>query len=604
MGTTTLASLESSLSTLIGDSSEEYSDNYENAISIATREVKDDLFISLDNMDLITGNILPVFNWATSSTLDFYTEPSGTLAKNTDGAYIWNGSSNAKLTADGDGDKLYLDSGNYPRLLDIMNKTVDLKGWVYPEAVGYAILTIYTLEKDNTAQTLPSTTTTYALKKCLVELEGQAISDDIQKAQVWMAVTTTLKYSYFDMPRLIVNGVREYLLPTDFQEGHLSSVEIQTSGDCDDLHPTDWETIYGWDIILDGVYKYLRLPVGYPTEKRIRLIGYKPLEQLSAADSTISIDGGRVNLLLSYAAGKLFQVESQEIQYTIDNYTNAITAIDLEIDAPVASIDTLKTTIATADTALNAITSVIATATTAVDAVASEIETVDVAITGVQTNIDTVITSVATEETALDVITTAIATANTGVNNVAASIATTQLVIDTAVTAVATVASEDISRYEAVIARNQAQIDRKVAIRDQETAKRDYLLIKRAAKADDIRRLDDDIKRMVDARTRYLDKRARLQEKRNEVKAKRDNLKVKRDAKDADIKRLDDQRQRLDDEITRFEAERNRINQKRNETKDVMNKLELRSLKWFGEYYRLLPSLRMTLPKVTMRVGL
>lgn len=603
MGTTELLALQTSLGVLIGDSNDTYSSNYTKAINNASAEIHDVLFIPLDNMDLITGNILPTFLWSTAALLDFYSEPSGTLLKTTDGDYIRRGSSSAKITASGANDVLYIDSTDYPRLLDTMGKSVEFKDYAYPvDADDDAFLTIQYTKSDGTSVTVNSTTECDSGEFTLLE-KSQAIPDGIKQIQFRMRVLTTNQNVYFDMPLLTGADVREYLLPTDFQGGHLSSVEVQTLGDADDLHPTRWETVYDWKIIEDGGYKYLRLPADYTTKRQIRLIGYKALETLSSGTNTISIDGERVNLLLSYAAFKLFEIESQEIQYIVDGYTSAITDIDTEIDTPVASINTLKATITTADTALNDITTDIATATTAVDLVATQIETVDTDITGVQTGIDTIITAIATEETALDDITAVIATANNGINNVAASIATTQLLIDAAVTAVATVASEDISRYEALIARNQAVIDGKVAVRDQETAKRDYLLIKRTAKVDDLRRLDDDIKRMIDARTRYLDKRSRIQDKRDEVKAKRANLIVKRDAKDADIKRLDDQRKRLDDEITRFEAERNRIAQKRNESKDVMANLKLRSLEWLAKYNRLLPSLRMTLPAVTMKVG-
>ncbi|KKK61028.1 hypothetical protein LCGC14_3018430, partial [marine sediment metagenome] len=321
MGTTALSVLQSSLGTLIGDSQGEYSSNYTGAINNASKEISSALFIPLDNMDLITGNILPPFIWATTATLDFYTEPTGTLLKNTDGAYIWNGSSSAKLTASGTDDTIYIDSDAYPRLLDLMDKTIDYKCWAYPvDAAADAFLTIYTVQKDGTAQTLNSTTTTYAGKKCLIELEDQSINDDIEHIAFRMRVNTTLQNVYFDMPRATGMTVREYLLPQDFQDGQLSSVGIQTSGyaddACDDLHPAAWDTVYDWEIVTEGVYKYLRLPAGYSNERRIRLKGYRRLETLSDDSDTASIEGEQVNLLLSYAAYKLFEVESQEIQYT------------------------------------------------------------------------------------------------------------------------------------------------------------------------------------------------------------------------------------------------------------------------------------------------
>ncbi|KKM99191.1 hypothetical protein LCGC14_1150380 [marine sediment metagenome] len=420
--TTALDSLQVSLGVLIGDSNDTYSSNYTKAINNASAEIPDVLFIPLDNMDLITGNILPPFNWANSSTLDFYTEPTGTLAKNTDGAYIWKGSSSASLLASGNNDKLYLSSNDYPRLLDVMNKSVDLKCWVYPvDSAADAFLKIKTWQADGTTQELDSTTTAYAGKKNLIEMESQSINDDLSLVEIWLRVATTAQTVYFDMPRLTGTTVREYLLPKDFQDGYLSRVELQTWGDVDDLHSPNWQPVYDTDIITDGNNKYLQMPVGTITERRIRLIGYKPLEQLSDSSDTISIDAEQVNLLLSYAAFKLFEMESQEIQYTIDGYTDDITTLDTSID-------------------------------------------------------------------------------------------TVQTVIDTAVTAVATVASEDISRYEAAIARNQGQIDR-------------------------------------------------------------------------------------------LEAKRNRVAQKRSASERVMSKLKERSIEWLGKYYRLLPSLRMTRPTVTMKVG-
>jgi len=424
MGTTALSSLQASLATLIGDSNSEYSSNYKDAINNASKEISNNLFIPLDNTDLITGNILPPFNWATSSTLDKYTEPTGTLAKNTDKTYIWNGSTSAKVTASGANDKILLSSTSYRRILDQMDNSVDLKCWVYPEVADDAFLKIKTWQADGTAQELDSTTTTYAGKKNLIELEDQDINDDLSLIEIWLYVATDTKYSYFDMPRLIGKNVREYLLPKDLQDGHLCRVEIQTSSHsddaCDDLHPTDWETVYGWKIIEESGEKYLRLPAGYSQERQIRLIGYKVLETLSATTDTISLDGEQVNLLLAYAASKLFHVESQALQYTIDTITTDISDIDTDID---------------------------------------------------------------TENSA----------------------------IDTEMTAVATISSRDISRYDAKI-------------------------------------------------------------------------------------------KRISDKIERLDAKRNRYHQKRAETKDRMLKLKERSLDWLREYYRLLPSLGMTPPSITLNI--
>jgi len=292
-------------------------DDKVSAIQDAILEKYPQTFLYLDNTDLVTGNILPPFNWATSSTLDFYTEPSGTLAKNTSGTYKWRGSSSAKVTASGANDKLYISSNVYPRLLDLMDKNADLKGWVYGEVANDPYLRIKTWQKDGTAQTLTSSTTTYATKKCLIELEDQSLNDDLDTIEVWLGVTTDTKYSYFDMPRLIGKDVHEYLLPKDFQDGDVSEVYVQTGGHsddiCDDLQPTDWRQVLNSKIRNDGTHQYLYLPDWYGDNRQIRLVGQKPLESLSAATDTISLDSKEIRPLIAYAAHLLFERQAAEV---------------------------------------------------------------------------------------------------------------------------------------------------------------------------------------------------------------------------------------------------------------------------------------------------
>ena len=281
------------------------------AIQDAILEKYPQTFLYLDNRDLVTGNILPPFNWATSSTLDVWTEPTGTLAKNTDKTYIWRGSSSAKLTASGANDYLYVTSDVHRRLLDLMGENVDFKCWVYPEVADDVFLTIYTVQKDGTTQTLNSTTTTYAGKKCLIELEDQSINDDIEHFEARLRVKTDTKYGYFDMPRLTGKDVHEYMLPKDFQDGDVSEVYIQTSGHsddaCDDILPINWHQVYNSKIRDDGTYKYLYLPNSYGDNKQIRLIGQKPLESLSSATDTISLDQEHIRPLIAYALYLLFE---------------------------------------------------------------------------------------------------------------------------------------------------------------------------------------------------------------------------------------------------------------------------------------------------------
>ncbi|GAG53718.1 unnamed protein product, partial [marine sediment metagenome] len=80
---TTVETLQSRLQAMIGDTNAVYADKYLNAINNASRELYGDLFKRLKDDTLIGNNILPPFHWTTTSTLDFYTEPTGTLAKTT-----------------------------------------------------------------------------------------------------------------------------------------------------------------------------------------------------------------------------------------------------------------------------------------------------------------------------------------------------------------------------------------------------------------------------------------------------------------------------------------------------------------------------------------
>ena len=288
------------------------------AINRTIEEIYPDLVKLLEDRSLITGNILPPFRWSSASALELYTLATGTLAKNTDGAYIWRGKTSAKITASGADDFLSINSNKYPRLLDLMGKTITFKCWVYPEVANDAFLTIYTLKADGTAQTLNSTTACPAGKKTLLELKDQSINDDIQFIEFRLGVQTNTKYVYFDEPRVTGRDLYDYLLPSDFDNGHISKVYIQTSGYsddiCDDLLPRNWERIYGSEFqtreIGGSLYKHIRLPQLYSSKRQLKLIGYCPLEALSADTGTISTDNKQaIDLLIAYAAYLLYRME-------------------------------------------------------------------------------------------------------------------------------------------------------------------------------------------------------------------------------------------------------------------------------------------------------
>ena len=313
MSTFTLSVLMGKLGVLIGDDKGAYIDKYQNALNNAIEEIYPALHYNLDNTELITGNILPPFNWATTSTLDVYTEPTGTLAKTTTAGYFRNGESSAKVTASGADDAIVLDSNAYPRLLDLMDNTVSLKCWAMPEDANDAFLDIITTDSDGSDTTKSSTTACPAGVFTLLKITDYSVPDDITRLRVKLRVHTTLKYVYFDPPRLTGKTIYEYLLPSDFQKGEVLQVKLQSSSysddACDDLHPRFDTLITNFDEITDGGYKYLKLPA-LTSKRRIRLIGDCPLENMTSGTITVTLDDDRrLQLLLTYAAHLVYEMK-------------------------------------------------------------------------------------------------------------------------------------------------------------------------------------------------------------------------------------------------------------------------------------------------------
>ena len=286
-------------------------DDRKAAINDALREISNEFFQLLDDRTLVTNNILPnpsFEDWTATTIPDFYTASgTATVAETTTAYQHRQGASGAKLTAGAASDYFYISSINYERLLDLEGHTVDLKVWCYPEVANDGFITIYTLKADGTEQTLTSTTSCPAAKWTLLELENQAINDDIIRIDIRFGVTTNTKYAYFDDARLVGKTVYEYMLPLDFQSGSVDSVEIQTTGGWDDAcdslgKDVGFERKFGWDIIDDGSYRYLRFRQPLCSNNRIRLIGHKPFSVLTSGASTLAISDAQANVLLEYAA--------------------------------------------------------------------------------------------------------------------------------------------------------------------------------------------------------------------------------------------------------------------------------------------------------------
>lgn len=292
------------------------------AINRAIEEVFPALHKKADDLSLITGNILPDASfewWTSSSAMQFYSVTNTTLAQTTTaGLYRGQrGSTSVKSTVSGAGGYHYISSDSYPRLLDLMGQTVNAYVWAAPETADDPTIVIYTVQADGTTQTLTSTTAAPAGEFTRLALEGQAINDDLVEFQIRFPVATNGDYCYWDDAILCGQNLYEYLLPVKFQDGYTNQVYFQLEGYSDepayDLQPRKWGA-EEFHIIDDGTYKYLgldELPVSY---RRLRLIGISPLEALSAATDTITLDAsGRINLLVAYASYLLYEMTENPV---------------------------------------------------------------------------------------------------------------------------------------------------------------------------------------------------------------------------------------------------------------------------------------------------
>ena len=291
-------------------------DNYIRAINRAIEQVP--FFIPRDDLTLVTGNVLPDghFEWWTSATaLKFYSASSITLAKTTTaGLYRGQrGTTSMKCTASAANGYVYLHSDSWPNLLDIMGKTVSFYAWALPQTATDAKIEIRTKQADDTTQTLTSDTANPAGEFSLLKLENQSINDDLTEVEVRWYVVTDTKYVYYDDSILVGQQLRDYLLPTNLQSGHVSQAHIQTTGYsdkiCYDIHPRYWDKqqfrVHG-DI--NNTYQYLHLNMN-SNYRRIRLIGSSPLSTLSADTDTVEVDGDKLNLITTKAAEILYRLE-------------------------------------------------------------------------------------------------------------------------------------------------------------------------------------------------------------------------------------------------------------------------------------------------------
>jgi hypothetical protein len=282
------------------------------AINNASKEVYPDLGEYYEDTSIVTGNWLPNGNFGkfTNSVLpNFYNLVSATASSSAFGM----SSQSVLLTATADGGYMSTDSSQYPRLLQLMNTTVDFKVWAYPNKANDTTINIVTFQADGTTQTLSSTTTTYANKWNLIELKEQKLNDNLTYVFISFRLGTASQNCYLDNAQLFGKPIEKYLLPTSVHNGKIVALYIQNWSHsneyldpCDVPNPESWKRIFNWQYEFDGTNDWLDIP--NQTERlKIKALTLNPLDQLTLGTDTVNINGRRVNLLLAYAKYKLYQ---------------------------------------------------------------------------------------------------------------------------------------------------------------------------------------------------------------------------------------------------------------------------------------------------------
>uniref|UniRef100_A0A6M3LGS1 Uncharacterized protein n=1 Tax=viral metagenome TaxID=1070528 RepID=A0A6M3LGS1_9ZZZZ len=288
------------------------------AINDAIRELYPYLYRPLEDRTMVTGSILPDNSfelWTSATNPSLYSATNATLARTTTAGLIRGamGTTSMKVTASAADGYAYINSNTFPRLLDLRGKTIKFQGWAYPSTANDAFLTIAYEDEDGTETLTNSTTTCPASVFTLLATAELTVPTDITKIGFRFRVHTNGQNAYFDAARVTGTTLQEYVLLSDFADGGVDQVYVQTSGvstdPCDDLHPYGWERVFGYTTYNDGTYQWLRLPYLYSNKRQIRVIGTAPLSTLTTFSGTTEVDGRYIDLLVAYAAYCLYRNE-------------------------------------------------------------------------------------------------------------------------------------------------------------------------------------------------------------------------------------------------------------------------------------------------------
>jgi len=304
----------------------------------------------LTDYQLVTGNILPDFEWWTSASAHkFYSASGATLARTSPGSGYTRGERYTALVTDsgaGDG-YMYITSDNYPRLLDLQGMTVSVYAPVYcVSADDDAEIIIYTSKGTSTGavtQTLTSITEVEQATWQWLLLENQELNTDLDEIQIRMSVVTAGNTAYYGPPVLLGKNVNGYMLPELFQKGQLDWVRTQRTSTGNDMPFYDigqnqmYDDYFGWWVVEQDVngayYKFLRTPEYLSRGYKIELSGHVQLEDSLTADTdTISIDTEYSQRFILECVRQLYRMQRGMVSSeTSDFFEKEIMRLDYEI---------------------------------------------------------------------------------------------------------------------------------------------------------------------------------------------------------------------------------------------------------------------------------
>lgn len=297
------------------------------AISRAVEQLYPTLYKPIDNMTLVTGNILPnahFEDWASTAVPDFYEVTNAAASAIVAAGSVRGATKSVRVIPSASAGYLYIRAQSFEALRDLSGKTVSFYAWAYPEATDDPALVIYTKNIAGSTQTLASTTTAASAQWNLLKLEDQVLNDNLVDCQFRFRVATSTKYAYFDDAIACGMQRNEYVLPGELQDGVVSNVRIQTHGYssntipkmCYEMMPRYWGAEESHGIIQEGDYlassgTYKRLYLyDFPTNyRRMRIKGFAPIPPPAADTATIYLDGEKLNLVTAKAAEILYRLE-------------------------------------------------------------------------------------------------------------------------------------------------------------------------------------------------------------------------------------------------------------------------------------------------------